>query len=89
MVMNISEELLIVRVDLPERDMGCPSCWRVYFSWNDQTGEGRYFTIERTQESDVTILGEIGKDWKRIEHGSAPVVGAELQRIIDLIQENE
>lgn len=89
MVMNISEELLIVRVDLPERDMGCPSCWRVYFSWNDQTGEGRYFTIERTQEAGVTNLGEIGKDWKRIEHGPAPVVGAELQRILDLVQESE
>lgn len=89
MVMNISEELLVVRVDLPERDMGRPSCWRVYFSWNDQTGEGRYFTIERTQEADVTLLGEIGRDWKRIEHGDAPVVGAELQRIIDLVQDNE
>ncbi len=88
MVMNISEELLMVRVDLPARDMGCPSCWRVYFSWNDVTGEGRYFTIEKTQEADVNLLGEIGRDWKHIDHGQAPVEGAELQRIIDMVLAN-
>ena len=89
MVMNISEELLIVRVDLPDRDMGYPSCWRVYFSWNDETGRGRYFTVERTRDPKFNLLGEFGRDWKHIDHGQAPVEGAELQRIIDLIQENE
>ena len=49
MVMDLSDSLLIVRVDLPVRDMGVPSCFRVYFAWNDETQEGRYFTIERTR----------------------------------------
>lgn len=30
MVMDLSDSLLIVRVDLPVRDMGVPSCFRVY-----------------------------------------------------------
>ena len=87
MVMNISEKLLVIRVDLPNKDMGIPSCYRVYFSWNSSTDMGRYFTIERTKDAGVHLLGEFGRDWKHIDHGAAPVEGAELQRVLDLIQE--
>ena len=86
MVMNISEELLVVRVDLPARDMGNPSCWRVYLSWNDVTGSGRYFTIERI--GDANELVEFAADGKHVDYGQAPVEGAELQRILDLIRES-
>lgn len=86
MVMSISEELLVVRVDLPDRDMGVPGCFRVYFSWNSQTGKGRYFTIEKTNNRSANLLGEIADDWKHIDHGQAPVEGAELQRVLDLIR---
>lgn len=86
MVMDISDELMMVRVDLPNRDMGVPSCWRIYFSWDRQTDKGRYFTIEKTKEQGVNLLGEIGSDWKHVDHGQAPVEGAELQRVIDLIR---
>lgn len=61
MVMDLSDSLLIVRVDLPVRDMGVPSCFRVYFAWNDETQEGRYFTIERTQDPGKHLLGEFKK----------------------------
>ena len=87
MVMNVSEELLIVRVDLPHREMGIPSCYRVYFAWNDRENQGRYFTIERTKEEKTHLLGEFGADLKHIDHGAAPVEGAELQKIIDLCKE--
>lgn len=89
MVMNISEELLLVRVDFPNRDMGVPSCWRVYMSWNRDANKGRYFTIEKTKEKGVSLLGEIGRDWKHVDHGQSPVEGAELQRVLDLIHEAE
>ncbi|MDD6637165.1 MAG: SseB family protein [Lachnospiraceae bacterium] len=89
MVMNISEELLLVRVDFPNRDMGVPSCWRVYMAWNRDTDKGRYFTIEKTKENGVSLLGEIGKDWKHVDHGQSPVEGAELQRVLDLIHDAE
>ena len=84
MVMNISQELLIVRVDLPPRDMGVPSCFRVYFAWNDVEQSGRYFTIERTQDPGRHLLGEFQKDWKHVDYGQAPAEGAELQKIIDI-----
>lgn len=89
MVMDIAEELLVARVDLPARDMGVPSCWRVYLAWNHKTDAGRYFTVEKTKDSALTLLGEIAGDWKHIEHGEAPAEGAQLQRVLDLIREGE
>ena len=87
MVMDLSDSLLIVRVDLPVRDMGVPSCFRVYFAWNDETQEGRYFTIERTQDPGKHLLGEFKKDGKHVDDGEAPAEGAELQRVLDIIRQ--
>ena len=87
MVMDLSDSLLIVRVDLPVRDMGVPSCFRVYFAWNDETQEGRYFTIEQTQDPGKHLLGEFKKDWKHVDYGEAPAEGAELQRVLDIIRQ--
>lgn len=84
MVMDM-DQALIVRVDLPTRDMGVPSCFRVYFSWEEEKNEGRYFTIERTQEPGKHLLGEFKKDWKHVDYGTAPAEGAELQRVLDII----
>lgn len=86
MVMSITEDLLVVRLDLPNKDMGVPSCWRVYLSWNNESGTGRYFTIEKTKERSANLLGEIAGDWKHIDYGTAPVEGAELQKVLALIQ---
>ncbi len=86
MVMNISEELFLVRVDLPNRDIGALSCWRVYLAWSEMSGRGRYFTIERTGKKGVQKLGEITEDG-HVDYGEAPVEGAELPRIIEILEE--
>lgn len=86
MVMDMDSQL-IVRVDLPTRDMGVPSCFRVYFAWNEEKQEGRYFTIERTQEPGKHLLGEFKKDWKHVDYGASPAEGAELQRVLDIIRQ--
>jgi hypothetical protein len=87
MVMNISDNFVIVRVDLPKKDIGTPSCRRVYLTWDDKIGSGKYLTIERTKKEEVNLLGEFVSDGRHIDHGEAPAEGAELQRIIDLHQE--
>ncbi len=62
MVMDLSDSLLIVRVDLPVRDMGVPSCFRVYFAWNDETQEGRYFLrLNGPRIRGKHLLGEFKK----------------------------
>lgn len=87
MVMNIAKDLLIVRVDLPGQDMVAPSCLRIYLAWNDVAGTGRYLTIETVKDSKERRLGELAADWKKLDHGVAPVEGAELQYVIDLLQD--
>jgi hypothetical protein len=87
MVMQITQDMRIIRVDMPDKDVGVPSCRRIYLSWNERSCKGRYLTIERTRTKGVDMLGEVTADGKRIEHGEAPVEGAELQRIIDLLSE--
>ena len=87
MVMNIAEDLLIVRVDLPAQDMAAPSCLRIYLAWNEVARSGRYLTIETVKDSKERKLGELTLDWKKVDHGVAPVEGAELQYVIDLLQD--
>ena len=87
MVMNIAEDLLIVRVDLPAQDMAAPSCLRIYLAWNEVAGSGRYLTIETVKDAKERKLGELTSDWKKVDHGVAPVEGAELQYVIDLLQD--
>jgi hypothetical protein len=87
MVMNISKELLVIRVDLPDKDFGIPSCRRIYLAWDETADAGRYLTIERTQDPEKNMLGEFLADGHHIDHGEAPVEGAELQRVIDLLSE--
>ena len=87
MVMNIAEDLLIVRVDLPAQDMAAPSGLRIYLAWNEVAGSGRYLTIETVKDSKERKLGELTLDWKKVDHGVAPVEGAELQYVIDLLQD--
>lgn len=87
MVMNISDDLLLVRVDLPNKDIKETSCWRVYLAWNEMSGGTRYFTIEHSGEQGGRRLGEIAGDGGHLDHGEAPMEGAELPRIIEIIKE--
>ena len=87
MVLNISDDLTIARVDLPSREMGVPSCYRIYLAWDEKEQKGRYMTIEKTKDAGSNLLGEMGSDLKHINHGQAPVEGAELQTILDILEE--
>ena len=85
MVMNISDTLRVIRMDLPTRDMAVPSCYRIFLAWDSKAGVGRYFMVEKATETGA-YLGEIVKDWKHIEYGQAPAEGAELNKILSIIQ---
>ena len=54
---------------------------------NEVAGIGRYLTIETVKDSKERKLGELTLDWKKVDHGVAPVEGAELQYVIDLLQD--
>lgn len=84
MALDIAEDLTLIRVDMPEKGLGPSLCSRVYIAFDPQTERARYFTIEMTKDKDVRMLGEVLADGRHTEHGTAPVEGAELQKIIDL-----
>ena len=86
MAMDISEKLLMIRIDMPNRDLGEASCYRIYLAWNSVDRKGRFFTIEKGASG--SVLGEITSDWKHANYGAAPVEGAEISRLLELM-ENE
>lgn len=83
MAMQISEELLVIRVDFPTRDMSSGCSIRAYLVWDDSAKKASYFLITATQDKS-TVLVEIDESHRKINHGPAPVEGAELQTVIDI-----
>lgn len=84
MALNIAEDLTLIRVDFPEKGIVTPLCYRVYITFDPISGNAGYYTIEKTEEKDVRLLGGFGEDGKHISYGNAPVEGAELQEIMNL-----
>lgn len=89
MPLNISDELLLVRVDLPEVKDSAQLCHRVYVTLNPKSEEIHYFTVERGRRKGQSNLCGIGSDGRHIEYGEAPVEGAEIQRIMDIIEQQK
>lgn len=84
MALNISEDLLLVQIDLPVQNLVPPLCYRIYVTMNPQSKKVDYFTIEKTPEKDIRKLGGMDAAGKHVDYGEAPVEGAELQKIMDL-----
>lgn len=84
MPLSISDSLTVVRIDLQQSDMavGCSS--RVYLTWDSEKDSARYFTIENG-EGKTKNLGEVTALPKHFIHGEAPVEGAELSTILDML----
>lgn len=85
MPLNISEDITLVRLDMPARDLEVGCCVRVYLSWNKKAEEGKYYFLEKSPAKEC-VLGEMTSDGKPVSHGIAPEEGAELQRIVDLVK---
>ncbi len=66
--------------------MEIPSCYRIYLSWDAAQEKGRYFTIERTKEDGKWLVGEMEADLKHTGHGEIPAGGAEMQKVVELLE---
>lgn len=89
MALNVREDLLLIRVDLPEKGLVPGLCHRVYLAWNEQAKKAYYFTIEKTPKKEEHAMGRVDETGKRIDCGMAPVEGAEIQSVLDLIDEEK
>ena len=87
MSMQISDTLNVTRVDFPTRDMAPNCAIRAYLVWDDAASQGRYFVID-VKADKTTELVEITEDHKRLGYGAAPVEGAELQTVLDLVKKS-
>lgn len=85
MALNISEELLLAQVDLPDIKAAVQLCFRIYVTLNPKNGDVRYFTVEKGKGKDERNIGEVRPDGRHVDYGEAPAEGAEIQRIMDII----
>ncbi len=88
MALNINPQLLLVRLDMPSKGAGVPSCQRVYLTFNPETKQAGYYTIERLQGVKELRLGEVKPDGTHVDLGEAPVEGVQLEKIMELASEN-
>lgn len=87
MALGLSESTTAIRLDMPSRDRGIPCSLRIYMVRDKEADIARYFLIEQGKEK--VELTEMTAEKKHVSHGEAPVEGAELQTILDLIQGNK
>ncbi|GFI26702.1 hypothetical protein IMSAGC012_01825 [Lachnospiraceae bacterium] len=88
MALNIRENLLLVRVDLPKPEEKTQLCRRIYITLQDEQ-KVQYFTIERGKKKKERYLGGVDAEGKHIAYGEAPVESAEIQRILDLTEQRD
>ena len=88
MALTISETLLLIRIDMPSGQPISPYCVRVYITWNPKEQKAGYYTIEQLPGEKKLRLGCVDQEGKHTNLEEAPVEGAELTRIMELVGEN-
>lgn len=88
MALNISPQLQLIRLDMPANGAGLPSCQRVYLTFNPETKQAGYYTVEQLPNVKERHLGSMDANGVHQDLGEAPVEGAELERIMALAQEH-
>ncbi len=86
MALDINEDLLLVRIDLPPVNEAAQLCYRIYVTLNPNNDEVHYFTIEQGRGKDRRNLGGVNGKGQHVDYGEAPVEGVEIQRIMDIIE---
>lgn len=82
MTLNVTENMQITRIDLPEKNMEQGSCYRIYAVWKHDKEALYYYTIEKAEKGNV--IGMVYADRKHGLVGEAPDNGAEIETIMNL-----
>lgn len=89
MDLNIADDIMLVRLDMPEKKLLEGSCVRIYITLNPQTEEIHYFTIQKTGSKGKHLLGQVSKDKKHEVIGDAPAEGGEIEKIMELVRSEQ
>lgn len=83
MALNITEDMQLTRVDMPDGTMKKGMCYRAYAVRLAKTQELFYYTLEKTQEGDY--IGQVLPDGKHQLVEPAPDNGAEIEAVMSLV----
>lgn len=85
MCLNISDELSLLRITMPEKYTAIGTCPCVIVGWNEKEQKIWYYAIVIAQGK--AQLHQRMEDGKDVNLGDAPAEGSELTTVIDLINE--
>lgn len=82
MTLNVTDNLQITRIDMPEKNDAKGACVRIYAVLKRDTNELEYYTIENTENG--MAIGRVYADRKHEIIKEAPDNGAEIETIMNL-----
>lgn len=83
MTLNITEDMQITRVDMPEGTEKKGMCYRVYAVWKHTAQELYYYTFEKTEQGNY--IGKVTSDGIHELIEPAPDNGAEIEAVMNLV----
>lgn len=86
MTLNVTENMQITRIDMPEKNMTKGSCYRIYAVWKRDEEIVEYYTIERAEKGNE--IGRVYADRKHEIIGTAPDNGAEIETVMKLASQS-
>lgn len=82
MTLNVTDNLQLTRIDMPERNAAKGTCVRIYVVFKRDAQQIEYYTIEMTESG--TAIGKVYADRKHEIIEEAPDNGAEIETIMNL-----
>ena len=85
MTLNVTDNLQITRVDMPDKNLIQGMCSRIYIVWKRDSKELYYYTIEKGEEG--SAIARVYADRKHEIVEPVPENGAEIEAIMNLVSE--
>ncbi|MBQ8662868.1 MAG: SseB family protein [Eubacterium sp.] len=84
MMLAIRDDLTIVSIGLPAKNVYEGACSSAYVVWNPETKEIQYFVIENAKDKEGCVLGQVTSEGKYQPLGEAPAQGSEMTTILEM-----
>lgn len=84
MTLNLTEDMQMTRVDLPDKAMKKGMCYRVYVIRLRESQEILYYTLVQTEQGNR--FGRVTEDGKHELIEEAPDNGAEIEAVMNLVE---
>lgn len=82
MTLNVSEQMQLTRVDLPDAAMKKGMCYRIYIVWKKEAKELMYYVLEKTEKGN--FIGRVDAAGAHEIVEEAPDNGAEIEAVMGL-----